>query len=150
MGRFRLYGAEGQASGGGPGSEGFHERQRLSVSQIDRRGPCQEPDEVSGSGEGRTSVWHHQTAVRIYQGALPRSGEECATVVRSLCAEQLGDGEETPTETATSQTAAKLRLNYGRSDKTDEIRRTTITKMDNSCRPGNIQLKIWMRRVKNS
>jgi hypothetical protein len=71
-------------------------------------------------------------------------------VVCRLCAEQPGDGEEAVTETTTSKTTAKLRLNYGRSDQTDENRRMTITKMDNPCRPGTIQLKIWMRRAKKS
>ena len=93
----------------------FTQAKRSRYSKLDTRGTIEEPHEDPGTGEGEISVRHHQAAVRMYKGAIPRSGEECSSAVCGLCAEQPGDGETGSFETKSAETAGYVRLKNGNS-----------------------------------
>ena len=68
---------------------------------------------IKGTVEGGTPVRPHQEAVRIHEGAIPRSGEERSSAICGLCAEQPGDGETGSFETKSVETAGQVRLKNG-------------------------------------
>ena len=86
----------------------FTQAKRSRYSKLDTRGTIEELHEDPGTGEGEISV-------RMYEGAIPRSVEECSSAVCGLCAEQPGDGETGSFETKSAETAGYVRLKNGNS-----------------------------------